>query len=61
MNQTKERDIMALPEGKTCADCAHLRRCLGIGYTSSAENKVCDFYPIRFVRRREQPSEAPHV
>lgn len=48
------KDEMSLPDGKTCGDCVHLRRCLGIGYTSSAENDRCDFYPIRF---HEVPAE----
>lgn len=40
-------DDMKLPTGKTCADCVHLRRCVGLGYTKP-ENTTCDFAPSRF-------------
>ncbi len=40
--------LMQLPAGKTCADCAHLRRCTMIGCTRP-ENTQCDFYPNQFV------------
>lgn len=39
---------MDLPDGKTCADCAHLSRCLSFGFTSSPERTSCDFFPRRF-------------
>jgi len=40
---------MALPEGKTCADCVHFKRtCVWlISYTGRETS--CDWYPIRFV------------
>ena len=46
-----ERDYdaeMRLPDGKSCADCRHVSRCVGLGCTN-AENTACDFYPSRFV------------
>lgn len=43
---------MRLPEGKTCGDCAHLRRCELIGFTPSAKETTCSFHPRRF-RERE--------
>jgi hypothetical protein len=42
--------LMQLPEGKTCANCAHLQRCLALGCTR-AERTACDFYPNMFRER----------
>lgn len=43
-------DGMNLPEGKTCADCTHCRRCtLMFGHIPSDE--VCDWYPSRFTEK----------
>lgn len=42
-----------LPDGKTCGDCVHLRRCRAFGFTSSPENAQCDFSPSRFVPTNE--------
>ena len=39
---------MKLAEGKTCGDCFHIKRCLGLGYTSAETNTSCDFWPSRF-------------
>jgi hypothetical protein len=44
-----ESTCMNLPEGKTCGDCAHKRRCLAFGFTSSEGNTSCDFFPRRFL------------
>lgn len=43
---------MALPPGKTCADCVHLWRCCAL-FSHSPADAVCDFAPSRFqeVRR----------
>ena len=38
---------MDLPEGKTCADCVHCRRCCTI-YGHIPEDEVCDWSPSRF-------------
>lgn len=46
---------MKLPDGKTCGDCVHIRRCLGIGYTSSETNNFCDFWPNRYLAKPEAP------
>lgn len=41
-------DDMALPPGRTCADCTHFMRCLWlIGCRPS--NVTCDWSPSRFV------------
>lgn len=45
---------MTLPDGKTCGDCVHAKRCLGIGYTPSPKVRDCSFFPRRF---REALSE----
>jgi hypothetical protein len=42
------KDIMELPYGKTCGDCAHVYRC-ALLFSARSENRECDFYPIRFV------------
>lgn len=41
-------DKMNLPEGKTCRDCAHFRRCNAM-FSHIAGDEVCDFYPLAFV------------
>lgn len=44
---TENADLMNLPEGKTCGDCVHYRRCtLMFGHIPSDE--VCDWSPSRF-------------
>jgi len=48
----RQGDDMDLPDGKTCADCFHCRRCvLMFGHIPADE--VCDWSPSRF---REEPS-----
>lgn len=42
---------MNLPEGKTCSDCVHCRRCCAI-FGHIPEDEVCDFSPSRF-RQKE--------
>jgi len=43
-------DSMYLPEGKTCADCLHCRRCtMMFGHIPADE--VCDWAPSRFTPR----------
>jgi len=38
---------MALPTGKTCGDCVHVRRCCGMfGHTPT--DTYCDWFPRRF-------------
>ncbi len=45
-------DDMKLPEGMSCVDCSHIRRCMALGifgedeYPSSV--KSCDWSPSRF-------------
>jgi len=39
---------MDLPEGKTCADCVHVEKCVTMFVGVRAENKYCGFEPIRF-------------
>jgi hypothetical protein len=38
---------MLLPDGKTCGDCIHIRRCTGLGVTN-ASRESCDWSPSRF-------------
>lgn len=38
---------MGLPEGKTCNDCVHCRRCC-LMFGHIPEDEVCDFYPSRY-------------
>ncbi len=46
-NLTKEDLEMNLPEGKTCGDCVHSRRCSLI-FGRIPADEVCDWYPSRF-------------
>lgn len=43
-------DEMDLPEGVTCADCVHCRRCC-LMFGHIPEDEVCDFSPSRFQRK----------
>lgn len=38
---------MNLPEGKTCADCMHIKKCVLL-FHGNPENRSCGFEPIRF-------------
>lgn len=40
-------DRMNLPEGKTCGDCVHARRCTMM-FGHIPEDEVCDWAPSRF-------------
>lgn len=42
-----KHQCMYLPEGKTCADCVHVKRCT-LMFGAKPENTSCDFEPIRF-------------
>lgn len=42
-----------LPDGKSCRDCSHSRRCVSFGFTDSLDNKHCDFIPVRFKQKKE--------
>lgn len=41
-------DDMDLPEGKTCGDCVHCRRCTMM-FGHIPEDQACDCSPSRFV------------
>jgi len=43
---------MNLPDGKTCGDCLHLRRCQSI-YGRVPFDEVCDWAPSRFKDARQ--------
>ncbi len=47
---------MDLPQGKTCSDCHHIRRCTLL-IDVDATNTWCDWFPIRFIQK-EIPSSA---
>lgn len=51
MRRSNPDDGMNLPEGKTCADCAHCRRCCAI-FGHIPKDEVCDFYPSRFKEKQ---------
>ncbi len=42
-----KRQCMDLSEGKTCADCVHVEKCVTM-FGAKAENKHCGFEPVRF-------------
>lgn len=52
-SKISDADKMSLPEGKTCGDCWHFRRCNGI-YGHIAADEVCDWAPSRFVSAAER-------
>jgi hypothetical protein len=41
---------MNLPQGKTCGDCVHIRRCNAM-FGHMASDERCDWYPSRFRER----------
>ena len=51
------RDDMALPPGKTCADCIHVERCRKFlsGGVWTPEWTRCDWYPSRFFEKPAPP------
>lgn len=49
-------DKMRLPQGTTCGECAHFRRCSMIfGHTET--DTFCDWSPSRFVPVSKAPQE----
>jgi hypothetical protein len=51
-------DSMALPPGKTCADCGHFKRiCSGLIGPEIADNDHCDFAPSRFYPAPSLPAQ----
>lgn len=50
-----EETCMKLPEGESCATCAHKKRCCAI-FGAKPENTSCGFYPRRFQRTGEAPA-----
>lgn len=47
VSRSPEGKAMELPEGKTCADCKHCRRCCAM-FGHIPEDEACDWYPSRF-------------
>lgn len=47
---------MDLPEGKTCGDCVHCRRCTLI-YGHIPADEVCDWFPSRFTEPRQSAAK----
>lgn len=42
-----ESPDLTIPDGKTCGDCVHIRRCKVLfGHVES--DTCCDWHPIRF-------------
>jgi hypothetical protein len=46
----KKSTCMTLPDGKTCGDCDHHKRCEML-FQCKPTNTVCDFFPRRFSLR----------
>lgn len=42
-----KRQCMQIPGGKTCADCVHAERCIGM-FGATPEDTSCGWEPIRF-------------
>ena len=55
---------MLLPKGKACADCLHVKFCVGIGCTKPGATS-CDYYPSRFgeapASKRDKHYQAHHA
>lgn len=54
---------MKLPEGKTCGDCTHYKRCWAL-FECPATNAECDWAPSRFRQRviaQAQPAGYDHA
>lgn len=43
----KPDTCMVLPDGKTCADCVHVRRCVAM-FGATETDRWCQFFPRRF-------------
>lgn len=53
-------DDMDLPEGKSCADCAHFERCaafIGSKWINDQQHR-CDWAPSRF---RQRPADTEEI
>ena len=48
---------MALPPGKTCADCVHVRWCVRVQCCTTPERTSCDFHPNKFRERTMNVAE----
>lgn len=55
MNVVKE-DPMKIPDGKTCSDCAHFKRCEWL-IQCKPDSDTCDWLPSRFLEARENDAE----
>jgi hypothetical protein len=51
-----DETCMKLPDGTTCGNCAHIRRCLAFGFSDSEKQSTCDFFPRRFL-----PAAPPRI
>ena len=49
-DKCNDKTCMVLPQGSTCADCQFLPHCKAF-YGVSPENKHCDFFPRRFIKK----------
>jgi hypothetical protein len=47
LRTTHPEPSINLPQGRTCGDCAHFKRCSAI-YGHIAADEVCDWAPSRF-------------
>ncbi|MGK0735925.1 hypothetical protein ACSFCX_10300 [Yokenella regensburgei] len=52
----EDPDKMALPTGKTCGDCMHIRRCKAL-FGHSETDTYCDWSPSRAIFLPEPKSE----
>jgi hypothetical protein len=49
---------MRLPTGRSCDDCAHAKRCFGLGFSTPGRTS-CDFWPNRFRRAAALTGDQP--
>lgn len=45
--QNCRRQYIDLPDGKTCADCIHVKGCIMI-FGAEPENTICGWEPVHF-------------
>lgn len=55
---TDPDEAWLIPGGKTCGDCKHLKRCIGL-HGTEATSRNCGWAPARFVAKKEPKQKAP--
>ena len=51
---------MKLPEGKSCGDCQHKRRCINL-FAGKETNITCGFSPSKFKDKNDESKNQFHL